>query len=149
MQTYGEPLYSGRGGFWLIVLDKEGNERTCNYWYLLQTSACVSHTAFRTRHALVRWFNERGLPVPENLPEPGEHHVLHVPGKYRKTYCDMETLTRVNGESIKVLDNAEYTLGKVTTDADGLRTVYVPNCNHRDRVKFDYWATQRELDGEI
>ncbi len=124
--------------FWLTCLDPEWHERTCNYWYTV-TSGALAHTAFRTAEELTTWLDERGLRLTDTLPkERGTYKAIRVEGSYRKaSYLDVDSFNAIHPiREIAVLDNAQYTLGKVTEDEDGIRTVHYLNCNIKERVIF-------------
>jgi hypothetical protein len=61
---------------------------------------------------------------------------------------EFDALSNVIGE-VRQLDNAEYTLGKVTQDADGVRTVHYLNCNVHDRVRFPYFESDALCCGRV
>lgn len=125
--------------FHLCALDPEQHERTCNYWYTARTYGGTPHTAFTTRAQALRWLERLGLSIDGELPEAGTHAVFQVSGTYRRaSHLDPVEFDRIEGRPVLCLDNARYTLGKITHDADGIRTLHHLNCNVT-RPEFDYW----------
>lgn len=128
-----------RSNLTAISLTPEAHARTCNYWYLVQQGS-GPFTAFTTRRGLDRWLEERNLSLAVDLPSRAEHGYSAIVGIYREqmhmSYDEFYSLPSI--AEIRVLSNGQYTLGMVTKDADGVRTVHTlnPNCNYR-RV-FDY-----------
>lgn len=125
--------------FWVITLTPEQHATTCNYWYLVQTYGGTSHIAFTKRSSLENWAHERGLTLP-TLPAEGTHSSQQMPGAYRtKMHSSYDEFFGIEKAlEVRVLSNARWTLGLVTTDEDGIRTVHSlnPNCKHRP--EFDY-----------
>ena len=123
------------GPFWVSHLTPEQHARTCGYWFTVTESA-TPHTAFATREGLDTWMRLRGLELDQDLPHEGSARIL---GTYReRCYMDPAQFEAVDsGRLFRTLDNAEYTLGKITEDADGVRVVHYVNVNS-SRVKFDY-----------
>jgi hypothetical protein len=125
--------------FWVITLDQQGHEKTCNYWYLVQTYGGSPHIAFTRRSSLENWAFERGLMLPD-MPSPGTHSCSKMEGAYRtqmhSSYDEFYSIEKAL--EVRVLSNARWTLGLVTKDSDGIRTVHTlnPNCKHRP--VFDY-----------
>ncbi|MCA2967471.1 MAG: hypothetical protein INH43_03020 [Acidobacteriaceae bacterium] len=126
---------------WLITLTPEQHQRTCNYWYLVQQNF-GPFTAFTTRAALLRWMEERGLSVDlEKVAPHKQHSSLPISGSFREAAYlgDADTFQNIAADAeTRQLSNAEYTLGKITHDEDGLRTVHYLNCNVRTRQVFNY-----------
>jgi len=126
----------------LCCLSPEQNQRTCNYWYTVTTNVSTPHTAFNTEAGLRRWLDDRGLSLKSELPERGTWAVFSIEGAYYKNSlmdkAGFDTIVKSDARKIKVLDNAEFTLGALTKSADGLVTVNYLNCNVRDRQVFDY-----------
>ena len=87
----------------------------------------------------MRWLEERGLSVPDPMPEHTTHGVLPICGTYRQrmhiTCAEFDLLI---GQRTRTLSNGEWTLAIITTDSDNLRTVHTLNPNVRDRPVFDY-----------
>jgi hypothetical protein len=132
---------------WLFALTPEMNARTCNYWYTVTTYGSTPLTAFRTRTAALRWLALRGLAIEGELPQPGTHGVFRVTGSYRESmHWDYGAFFTLEGVDIKLASNGEYTLGIVTTDPDGLRTVHTLNPNCRRRPVFPWREAQAEED---
>jgi hypothetical protein len=134
----------------LICLSPEQNQNTCNYWYTITTNVATPHTAFNTEAGLRKWLAERGLSVKEDLPERGTWAVFKIDGAYYKNaMLDKEAfdaIVQTNAQKIKVLDNAEFTLGALTKDEHGLTTVNYLNCNIRDRLVYDYQESREVLE---
>lgn len=129
----------------LLSLDPEGRARTCSYWYVAQTFGCGPLTAFRTRAALMRWLDMFGLAVTGGeIPPEGEFRALQITGSYRvASYMDRAAFGAISGETVIWLDNARYTLAKLTKDADGIRTLHHLNCNV-ERPEM-HWEQARDL----
>jgi hypothetical protein len=129
---------------WLTQLD-EGNAHRlrCDYKYLL-TIRCTNHWAFKTRPEMEMWFQQRGLAVPAELPaDANEWWSGPVDGGFNQDmmWDDAPEFWTIEGDYIRDLDNGSYTLGIVTTDETGWRTVHILNCNCKDRVEFDYFES--------
>ena len=128
----------------LCCLTPEQHARTCGYWYIV-TQYGGPHTAFKTLAQTICWLADRGLSVDvAAIPAHGQHAYLPIAGAYRKMSHGAPTaLRRLKGKRVRLLDNARYTKGVITCDADGLRTVHYLNCN-LPRVEYDY-AESRKL----
>ena len=130
---------------WLITLDAEGHEKTCNYWYLVQTYGCTAHTAFAKRGSLLRWMNERGIELTAPLPEHGTHSVQRLVGRYKTTaHMDPKQFQGLQGTRTPVLDNGGYTLGVIKEETDGTRNINYLNCNC-ERPKLPYAETREQV----
>lgn len=129
----------------LVTLDPEGHAKTCNYWFLV-LSGSMSHTAFEKPEQLTRYLKERGLELTAPLPDTGTYSYQKLAGAYREQ-CHMsyDEFYALKGERIRQLSNADYTLGIVTTDADGVKTVHYLNPNCRDRVVYNYSESRAAL----
>lgn len=126
----------------ICALTQEQHERTCGYWYTVQ-NAMMAHTAFATKAEAMRWLERRGLTIEHELPEAGEHGFQKIIGSYRRTsHMDVAAFSALQGEIIPVLDNAQYTKGIITIDADGIRIVHHLNCNAAREV-YDYQQTRQ------
>ena len=127
--------------FSLCCLDKEGNERTRNYyWYTVLAHGSIAHTAFRKRSSLMRWAEERCLIIIGELPEHGTHAVHRIAGTYRTAlYMDRDAFDRETAGGLRTRDmsNGDWTLAIITTDGDGIRTVHTLNPNVLDRPVFN------------
>jgi len=124
-------------------LDRDAHARTCGYWYTVTSYGATPHTAFRTRAALMRWLDDRGLTVQGEVPQAGTHAHGTIDGSYRRSsHMSYDEFYAVDGLRTRVMDNGDYTLGIISTDADGLRTVHHLNPNRRDRPAFDHRASQ-------
>lgn len=126
----------------ICALTQEQHERTCGYWYTVQ-NAMTAHTAFATKAEAMRWLERRGLTIEHELPETGQHGFQKIFGSYRRiSHMDVSTFETLQGEMIPCLDNAQYTKGVITTDADGVRTVHHLNCNVTREI-YDYQQTRQ------
>lgn len=120
----------------------EQHARTCGYWYLVQQNH-TPYTAFATLEAFYRWAGERGLSVDESkIPAKGQHSYQQISGSFREAcHMDPVAFNAIEGDETRQLDNGSYTAGKITTDADGLRTVHYLNCNVKERAILNYWES--------
>lgn len=145
------------GNLWACSLTADQHERTCGYWFTVLSGACA-HTAFATRAGLDRWLAERGLSLESELPEAGtsgtsritgtyvtESHGVFITDDWRDGMGPGEFYSLTPVEATAVLSNGAYTLGLITQDSAGVRTVHSLNPNVRDRVVFDYAATRRYI----
>ena len=125
---------------YLICLTPEQHSKTCNYWYTIE-DYCSPHTAFTTREALFSWLEARGLEIDlDAMPQRGKHAFIKIKGAYRTAghYGSYDGFFSLRGQRIKVLSNGELTMGIVTHDTDGFRTVHHLNPNMRDRPVYPY-----------
>jgi hypothetical protein len=132
------PYVQTHSAFWLACLDPEWHERTCSYWYTV-TSGARAHTAFRSAKELMTWLSERGLKLMDTLPgERGIYKAIRVEGTYREaSYMDTDAFNAIIPLlEIAELSNGHYTLGKVTEDEQGIRTVHYLNPNVIERIVF-------------
>lgn len=128
---------------YVATLDQKFHERTCNYWYLVQTST-LSHTAFHNRDNLLTWLKERGLTLTEPLAEHGTSSWQAVNGSYRtQSHSDYEEFYGQQGITSRTLSNGDWTLAIITTDADSTKTVHTLNPNCKNRHVFDYEASRQ------
>lgn len=132
----------------LTTLDKEGHDRTCNYWYLIQEYN-GPYTAFTKREHLIQWLEDMGLALTQELPEHATHSYQKIEGEHRfeyhNSYDEFFALPAIIER--RTCSNGQYTLGRITRDdKTGIRTLHVlnPNCEHRPA--YDYHAS-RELVG--
>jgi hypothetical protein len=129
--------------FWLITLDADGNKKTCDYWYLIQTYGGTAHTAFNQLSSLRQWASERGIPLPESLPERGTHSSHKLIGAYRQQmHGSYDEFFALKGVRSRTLSNGDYTLAIITDDEDGIKTVHTLNPNCHDRPVFDYQSSR-------
>lgn len=125
------------------LLTPEQHEKSCNYWYVVE-SRMTAHTAFNKRANLLAWLSLRGLEIEGLLPPQGEFAWLNVNGIYRRAlHTDPAVFDQISGIETRIMDNAKYTLGRITEDLDGIRTVHLLNINVNSRVEFDYEESQR------
>ena len=135
-------------GLYLSCLTQAQHERTCGYWYTVTTDASTPHTAFATVEALHEWLDLRGLTLKAPLPEHGDHAVIRINGTYRQAmHVDTACFDGISAEArhIRVGSNGQYTLGLVTADPDGIRTVHVLGPNVASRQVFD-WRESVDLE---
>lgn len=138
--TFPDPWVQTYSDFWLDCLDPEFHRQTCGYWYTI-TSGSMAHTAFVTSKDLMAWLEKRGLRLSDELPtERGTYKSIYIEGTYRRaSYMNVGAFRAVVPLlKIAELENARYTLGKVTQDADGFRTVHYLNINVSQRIEFLY-----------
>lgn len=134
-----------RDNLHVCVLNRAHHERTCGYWYTV-TSRGMAHTAYARRESLLQWAEDRGLSFAKEVVEADGVviHFMQVKGSYREAmHMDRAVFDAIVGKEIRVLSNGDYTLGKVSVDADGLRTVHSLNPNVRDRPVFDHTESRR------
>ena len=115
--------------FWLISLDAEGRARTCGYWYLVQTYGGTSHTAFRSKAALLRWLGEMNLNPTAYIPDEGIHSCQRMHGSYSVIYANRDTFEAAVGIPTRTLNNGRYVDGRLVRDEAGHTTLYVAHYN--------------------
>lgn len=137
----------------VCALNAEQHAKTCGYWYTVTTGCATPHTAFATRQGLERWLDERGLTCdiptmvrPEDYGKGLCNHAF-ISGTYRQqshmSYDEFYALPVFI--RTKVVDNWDYTLGIITNDEDGIRTVHHMNCNCHDRIEYEYATARKEM----
>ena len=124
----------------IFALTEGQKARACGYWYTV-TRQGMPHTAFRTREAVESWLVALGLRLESPLPATkGEHACIKILGSYRRELCmcSKEAFLDLAGIPATVLENGSYTTGKLHTDGNGLRVLYVPNpnCDWQDKHNF-------------
>lgn len=132
----------------LICLDQDGHDRTCDYWYLVHTFGATSHTAFRTRDAVLMWLRALGLHVDEEIPLDHVHKSMEIIGSYTRELvgCGEDTWSRrIGGIPCAVLSNGSYCTGKLD-EVNGERILHVPNPNVPWLDKLDYRMCQKMKD---
>jgi hypothetical protein len=134
--------------FWVCRLTPEQHARTCNYWYTV-TSGSMAHTAFTHRHHLDAWLSMLGLSLDGPLSD-SEWQCVRAVGSYRTKMCysaeDVAAFHAATGVETRWMSNAQYTLAKIVTDDDGIKTVWYLNPNVKDRPVYDY-PESRQLVG--
>lgn len=126
----------------LCALDREGNARTCNYWYVVQNNH-GPHTAFRTKSALLSWLDAMNLKLKDtessDIPDPDTKHAFFwIEGTYnRMRHASSGSLAAVNGTNCRVLENGDYRPGKISVDPNGIRTLHVLHAM-ADHTPFHY-----------
>lgn len=131
--TFYEQSYTG---LHLGCLTPQQHERTCDYWYVIQNYG-LPHTAFRDADDLYEWLAYRGLRLAQRIPaERGIRGHSRILGGYRTAlHSDVSVFTRIQPMlCMPVMDNSEYTLGKVTENDASERTVHYLNINYLDGV---------------
>lgn len=117
----------------------EQHEKTCGYNYLVTHNA-MSHTAFETRAGLDRWMRERNLKLKnaDAINRHGEYGTSAIIGTYREiSYLDSVNFYLLNPhDATPVMSNGDYTLGLITENFQGIRTVHYLNPNVRTRMIF-------------
>lgn len=137
---------SNRRGLTWMSLTREQHDRTCGYWYTVQSHG-TALTAFRTRAAFLQWLANRELAVEADIPEHGEFAHGCIGGEYREAmHLSYEEFYAVNGYRGRELSNSQYTLAIYAHDDDGLVTVHTLNPNCADRPIFDHLGTQALID---
>ncbi|MGF6604014.1 hypothetical protein P3T23_008769 [Paraburkholderia sp. GAS448] len=135
------PVVNRHGKLIVITLDQDGHDRTCDYWYLVQTNYCSAHTAFNKRENLLKWLEGLGLKLDGELPPHGTHGVVWVSGEYREAWHLSYALFdqhRARGVIGRALSNGQYTMSIITRDEDGIHTVHTLNPNLTLRPVYDY-----------
>ncbi len=122
-------------------LTQEFHERTCGYWYTVQDK-WTAHTAFATRAGLDQWLADRGLSIIGDIET---ELWCPIAGRYQTAleWMPFEEFQQIEGKRIKVMSNAEWTMGIVNTE-DGITTVHHLNPNCKDRPVYDYATTNKE-----
>ncbi|MEV0759548.1 hypothetical protein [Nocardia sp. NPDC050435] len=117
-------------------MDQDAHERTCGYWYTVRAGG-TAHVAFRNTDDLEEWLTVCALALPLPVPyERGTSQFQQIIGCYNSiSHRDVQVFGAIQPiVCIPFLENAEYTLGKVTEDANGVRSVHFLNVNDRDGV---------------
>ena len=122
-------------------LNQEFHERTCGYWYTVQDK-WTAHTAFATRAGLDQWLADRDLSIIGDIET---ELWCPIAGRYQTAmeWMPFEEFQQIEGKRIKVMCNAEWTMGIVNTE-DGITTVHHLNPNCKDRPVYDYATTNKE-----
>lgn len=121
----------------VLALDKAAHDRTCGYWYTVDSRA-TAHTAFKSRAALLQWATERGLTIDGEVPDAGTRASLPVLGAFRTAlHMSPTRFGTLQGEESRTMCNGDYTRAIITHDDDGLRTVHALNPNVRTRQIFN------------
>lgn len=144
--THTQSLGVEYGSLRVASLNPEQHERTCGYWYTV-TSGAMAHTAFATREGLDQWLRERNLSLRNDLPARGEWGVSAIVGTYRRrSTMDVDEFEAIEPIiATPVMSNGAYTLGLITEDSDGVRTVHYLNPNVRSRLVFDHARTREAM----
>ena len=129
------------------TLNEEAHEKTCNYWYTIQTWGAMTHTAFNKRQSLLNWLEHRGLSLDGELPPHETRGSVGIIGSYKVcSHLNYEEFLAIPpSHSIRTMSNGDWTEGKVTIDQDGIHTVQHMNPNYQ-RTVFDH-KESREIYG--
>ena len=127
----------------LCCLTPEQHAKTCGYWFTITTAHGQAYKAFRTAYGLNRWMMERGLSVPDPLPEKiGEFKVLKIAGAF---YDNMTFDTLPPGPETKVLSNGDYTRATITKAETGEAVINYQNPNVENRAVYPYQTATIEM----
>ena len=131
------------GNLIVISCDQQLHSQTCNYWYLVQSHASA-YCAFTHREAFLKWLDELGLSLAGDLPPHGTHGWVHIAGEFsRRMHLSYDAFFALPAVlETETLCNAEYTLGRITVDEAGHRTLHTLNPNCRHRPVFPYAETR-------
>lgn len=122
----------------VCVLNQEAHAKTCGYWFTV-TSHATALTAFARKESLVQWAADRGLSLPDDLADAGTFQYRPIGGAFRVArHSDDSAFYHLDGLHVRTMDNGEYTLGIITGDSDGVRTVHKLNPCVDDRPVFPY-----------
>ena len=129
------------------VLTPATSRNTCGPYLYAVEWRVMAHTAFRTREHLMQWLENLGLKLDGDLGPEGVGHWVPIIGTYRVTsHCSYDEFFVLEGKRVRHLDNADYTLGILVQDEDGVTNLHHLNCNLLDRPLFEH-AASRELVG--
>lgn len=124
---------------YLCTLARAAHERTCGYWYLVHCDWATSHTAFAQREHFLTWLEHLGLSLEAPIPEHGQHSGQKIVGSYRTAaHMSYDAFYALQGLQVRTMSNGRYTLGIITTDTDGIRTLHTLNPNCHYRPEYDY-----------
>jgi hypothetical protein len=117
------------------------------YRYLI-TNGATSRTAYETKQGLMRYLEERGLTLAEELPQDStKTHSMGIKGAYiDEMHMDYNEFYGLRDGALvvtKTLSNGDYTLALITEES-GTRTVHSlnPNCI---RYEFDHHKARKEM----
>lgn len=145
-----EPYITEFPSLYMQCLTAELREHTAGYWYTI-TSAATATTAFRSREELMEWADDLGLEFASTVPDPNPENAVGIAigGLYRRaSHMDVATWQALSDVVLyrPEIDNAEHTVGAVTVDPDGHRTVHLINVNSRQGVfPFDRHAPRQTV----
>lgn len=131
----------------LTCVDQKHHDR-CSYWFLVSAGS-MSHKAFRTIEALEQWLEKLNLKLEHPLVDYqyGDIRSIRIVGTYRTAlHRSYDEFYSLEGPRIREVDNGDYTLGIISTEDDGLRTINVLNPNNHDRPMFRYRESQVLID---
>jgi hypothetical protein len=118
-----------------LYLSCHKEEIGCGYFYTV-TNGATSHTAFRSMKALIDWLHLLNLELATPLPAyRSENCSIEIKGEYfdvaHMGYDEFFGLPAI--AETRTMSNGDYTLGRITADEDGIRTIHTlnPNCKHR------------------
>ena len=140
------PITRKTGNLTLCCLTPEQRERTCGYWFTLTSYGGTPYTAFRTRAALTRWFENRRLQLPDNMPALGEFAWFRIEGEAVDVmHLDPVTYAEVKGRDTWKLNNGNYCPARVADDG----AIHMLNCNV-EQARLDHaYARTLEDRGEL
>lgn len=126
-------------GLGLCCLTPTMRENTCSYWFTLTTRVSTPHTAFRTRAALLKYLERRGLALSAPLPDDlGTHAWIPIVGEYVEIqHFNRASFDAVAGERFAALNNGAYRPAISESLPDGRRAIHRMNCNV-EQESFDY-----------
>jgi len=132
--------------YWCSLTPELSEERG-RYRYLV-TEGATSHVAFRRRTSFERWLLERGLVIHDIIPQEGEYGHGKIDGIYcKRSWMDRESFEALEPvRVVRVMDNAKYTVGKVTEEIIRGQKVCVVNylnVNVPNRPTLDYNESKR------
>jgi|GEM_PF-3829338 len=129
----------------LTCLSPREHQRTSGgEWFTVRHSVWP-HTAFRTAEQVHEWLSERGLSLAGSIPgERGTFRTIGIVGEYfTAIHRDVDAFQALETmHMIAVKSNGEYTLGMVTEDETGVRTVHYMNPD--DRAGLFPWPSSND-----
>ncbi len=127
---------------YLGAIDEASIEKHQGYRYCV-TEHAMAHIAFREERWLLAWLDAMGLRLTQALPAPGTYGTQRIDGTYRTCAHmderDFYSLLRSQEfvTARRTMSNGQYTLGLITQDAEGVRTVHTLNPNVHTRPVYD------------
>jgi len=113
----------------------------CEYWFVVEAGNSP-HTGFHTKEELLEWLEVCGLQLTLPLVAEGEGSFQSLLGTYSRaiftSYDEFYALPAIR--KLKVFDNSYKTLGLLTEDSSGIRTINCLNCNCKFRIEY-HWQT--------
>lgn len=123
-------MYPGRiENLRVYALSPEQAARTCGPYPFVCQHQGMAFTAFLSVADRDEWLRMRGLTLDGTT----------VAGAYaERMHWSYDEFYALTGDRIRVMSNGDFTLGIVTTDAEGMRTVHTLNPNCRERPVFPH-----------